>query len=291
MPNQTPNLAVVRANRAFTLVELLVVIGIIALLIAILLPSLNSAREQARIIKCRSNLRQLGVTMMLYASSNRGILPLFWSPELDFGNITRGTASTEVTYQWPASVVYTPLGEAIGASSPNASIQAYYCPTQTSEFHLYNTGVNPFPAVPSFDYNTRIGYSVRPYTAYQQRSVAGLLVGYQMGWRTGATNHVHLRWAKQGKIEAWRAMLSDLWCAKEPLRSLTTSHTKKGFNVYFVDGSASWVPHKVIEASYLAPTAGDGTTPSGLVFANTNGIPDPELPVSGFWYDLDMYHR
>ena len=72
-------------SRAFTLVELLVVIGIIAILLALLLPSLNKARESARGVACASNLRQIGLGFLMYANENRQRLPFHadWGPPHD----------------------------------------------------------------------------------------------------------------------------------------------------------------------------------------------------------------
>src|ERR1700683_4302612 len=65
----------IRRKKAFTLVELLVVIGIIAVLIGILMPALNRARAQAQLIQCQSNLRQMALAALLCAQDHKNYLP------------------------------------------------------------------------------------------------------------------------------------------------------------------------------------------------------------------------
>ncbi len=69
-----------RGSNAFTLVELLVVVAIIAIMASILLPGLSRAREYAYYTRCKSNLRQIGIGFTLYAGENKGKMPQSWDP-------------------------------------------------------------------------------------------------------------------------------------------------------------------------------------------------------------------
>src|SRR4051812_43926534 len=87
-------------RRGFTLVELLAVVGVIAVLISLLLPALNRAREHARRVQCGSNLRQIYLGAMMYANAYKGALPgvVLW------GNHDQYTSYEWFTTTWPQAL-------------------------------------------------------------------------------------------------------------------------------------------------------------------------------------------
>ena len=129
--------------RAFTLVELLVVIGIIAILISVLLPALARAKHQATSAQCLSNLRQIGQAAIMYANENRGYLPP-----------SAGLDSYLVKFKWwnPGNKQWITRDSM--AKFVKGNVKVFYCPANTLPKRKDGTGIWAEPPEPSDFYDT-----------------------------------------------------------------------------------------------------------------------------------------
>jgi prepilin-type N-terminal cleavage/methylation domain-containing protein/prepilin-type processing-associated H-X9-DG protein len=124
---------------AFTLVELLVVIGIIAVLIGILLPALSKAREQANMVKCSSNLRSIGQAIAIYEANYGGSLPPsnFYVGLTINGNTQLPASPTSGYVHWSALLFASYLGPQDSRFFSTSGWEMFQCPS------LINGGVPP----------------------------------------------------------------------------------------------------------------------------------------------------
>ncbi len=127
----------------FTLVELLVVIGIIALLIGILLPALNKARKASQQAACLSNIRQLAIAGVLYAGENRGAL----CPSDFSGNAGGGTPTWTATISSYTGIVINLWNFGYVGGSPGSTL---YCDWKQGLLSKYLQTISIY-ACPSVD--------------------------------------------------------------------------------------------------------------------------------------------
>src|SRR5271170_6843468 len=119
-----------RSRSAFTLIELLVVVAIIALLVAILLPSLGKARETAKLSVCGSNLRQIYTCLAIYAEINNQFIPIGYTYGDEQANYDMWRKSVPTNQPMLLGALIT-----INSNTSSGSVinngKIFYCPSQT----------------------------------------------------------------------------------------------------------------------------------------------------------------
>jgi prepilin-type N-terminal cleavage/methylation domain-containing protein/prepilin-type processing-associated H-X9-DG protein len=170
-----------RYRAGFTLVELLVVIGIIAVLISMLLPALNRAREQSRQTVCTSNLRQVGMAFMSYAQDNRDVLPspassaieqaqdwVWWEPDR-IQHVGRGGIGPYLSLSYPPGAL---AAGADDRASVVQSLAVLRCPSDVYEAHPSGK-YNRYP----FSYSMNGALTVKSSTTYAGGVGTGISLG------------------------------------------------------------------------------------------------------------------
>ena len=212
----------------FTLVELLVVVGIIAVLVAILLPVMGKARESARRTACLSNLRQVHAIFHIYAMENRDLVPI--------GYRRKTPTDPEPIKQFNSMVYSASTGKfcLFGILYMNGKMRepdVFFCPSNLHLQSIRQSEMNPWPPGPDGPDPTKhsfAGYGGRPEVELADEfHLSGNLIGVPQVL-------VHVPRLNDFKF---KAIFADLVAA--PTR-VELRH-KTGVNVLYGDGSASWV--------------------------------------------------
>lgn len=114
-----------KCRYAFTLIELLVVVAIIAILVAILMPSLGKARKQARQTQCLSNMRQVGMSVLMYAQDSTDLFPMI-QPQSGFAGSTYWFLTTK------PYLTATKFNTDIWYDFELAAARYHYCPEMSA---------------------------------------------------------------------------------------------------------------------------------------------------------------
>jgi prepilin-type N-terminal cleavage/methylation domain-containing protein/prepilin-type processing-associated H-X9-DG protein len=166
-----------RVVRGFTLIELLVVIAIIAILVALLLPAVQQAREAARRLQCRSHLKQIGLAVHNYHEAHNAVPPqATWAPGTTFSGYSVHARLLPYIEQGNlyASIDYN-SGYSSQAAACRARIPLYRCPSDPKDGTRVDGGVE--------FYGTNYGFCIGTWLGLDRLAARGGdgAFGYNMG--------------------------------------------------------------------------------------------------------------
>lgn len=166
--------------KAFTLIELLIVIAIIAILAAILFPAFARARENARRASCQSNIKQIGLGMMQYLQDNDERYPLL-APDPMIPQADAALPGAKYTVNWTSGGNYISWMDLIYPYTK--STQIFDCPSSTQGVSIPSYGYSEaFSGYGTNLYNSNIAWSWKvplPTSAVQRPSEVFLILEYQ----------------------------------------------------------------------------------------------------------------
>jgi len=247
-------------RRGFTLVELLVVIGIIALLISILLPSLNKARESANRVACMSNLKQIGAAYMMYTNDFKGWLPK--TPKTGIGQ-------DEDAIWWQsariADIGNQGVGKYLGLSPTNTRVLV--CPSDDEFNRPYTGATNRYPFSYTINYQMNGNGPNAAKKMSQILRASEKIIWYEEDEYTMDDANAQL-WSKAG---SWGG--TDLLALRHDRGNrkivpdvpggggMTIPNLAGRGNVAFGDGHADYVPRDFAHAkAHAAPNPADFPT-------------------------------
>jgi prepilin-type N-terminal cleavage/methylation domain-containing protein len=214
-----------RRSRAFTILEVLVVVAIVGVLVALLLPTLSRARELANRARCMANLREVHRTLVVYATDNRGVVPVGYRAGRKQWNSMVFSATSK------KFCLFGTLYEARLMPEP----RVFFCPSDDDPRSQFASETNPWPPG---DPSKQVfcGYGFRPdhQLVDELHKTAGAFAPMLRSFEN-------------------KAILADLTATPD---RIDLRH-RQGVNVIYNDGAAAWVHRSRFETPLQACPAID----------------------------------
>jgi len=274
-------------RRGFTLVELLIVIGLIALLIGILLPVLSSVREKANRVKCSGNLRQIGQAELGYAVDNKGQYPRIYS---DGGGrpFYFVLESTPAPRGWPYDPNDVTAGIYLMVRYRMLTLDVFLCPSSTQKRDVVVDGSVEIPPLERNNFSDQKPYSwsvsycfANPYPVFANVDFPET-TKFRHSPSAPAENAIAAD--RNDGIDRWKNLNPN--APKSDMEMMNSrNHGGKGQNVLFNDGSVRWCDNPFVgyNRDHIYTRANSFPVKSHIASGRYDSNLGPQLPLEHPW--------